>query len=321
MNKKLLIIFGFFLIIILIVSAFSKQRVGIAPSLFVYDAPETSIKTPDSVSYSFSAPPSYVESLPTYSISHLTVETVESTAINAFPLFKTATPSSLFRDDILTKTRASSTGDLTLTAEKQTVVVSVKEQGAATKTVAPPAIILTSLFSSMGLSPLIGVVQNAEVFDGIEGFLILDPKSTSTTGHTFSYKINGLPFYNPVNPGPPASSIIDNLGVLRSLHATIPPQIEHIEKSVPLVSPEAILENLRSGKGSIVSANNPDSDNFGGGVTFSSFVIEDLSIVYAETDTKTLSPAFLLHGYGSSNNSSSQEATFFLWATFITPTR
>lgn len=321
MNKKILIVFCFFLIIILVEGAFSKQQVRPEPSLFVYDAPETNIKTPDGVSYSFSIQPSYAESLPVYSISSLSIETIESATLNAFPSFKTATLSSLFRDGVLTKTRTTPTSDLTLTAEKQTIIINTKEQGVSTKTTTPPGIILTSLFSSMNLSPLISVVQDAEVLADIEGFLILDPKSISVTGHTFSYKINGYPLYNPINPGPPASSIIDNLSILRSLSVIIPPQITRIEKNTSLVSSEEILKNLRSGKGSIVNANDSNSEGFGGEVGFSSFTIDNLSVVYAETTTGTLSPAFLLHGYGSSNTPSAIEVTFFLWATPSDPIR
>lgn len=322
---KRLLVFIFIVLIIFFVIGAIYTRVGrkstISPKPLVFLPPKTNIVSPDSVTYSFSKNPSYVSSLPVYSATVAQLPEIETAIFSIFPIFKTATPSSLFRDNVLTKTWALPTRDLIITRENQEIIMSTREQGGSSSVLIPPTTAIKNFFSSLGVSQIISIEQELQDASPIEGLLILDPQSTNVTAFSYSYKINGFSLFMPNNPGSPASTVVDNLGVLRVLSVVIPPKEIIIEKNEPLVSVEDILQNLHSGRGVITNGDNPETAGSDGKLTFSSFVIDGLEIVYSKIGLGTYAPAFLLHGYGSLNNGKTQEATFFLWATRYQPTR
>lgn len=297
------------------------KQVPPSPKPLVFSPPKTNIVSPDGVTYSFFKTPSYANNLPVYSSTAALLPEIETAIFSVFPIFKTATSSSLFRENVLTKTWALPARDLTITYENQDVVVSAREQGGSSSVLIPPTTAIKNIFSSLGISRMITITQEPQDASPIEGLLILDPQSTSVTAFSFSYKIGEFSLFVPNNPGSPASAVVDNLGVLRVLSVIVPPKDMVIEKNELLIAPEDILQNLRAGRGVIITGNNPETTGSDGGLTFSSFVIDGFEIVYSKIMVGVYAPAFLLHGYGSLNNGRAQEATFFVWATRYQPIR
>lgn len=211
------------------------QRETDSPPL-VFLPPKTNIISPSGASYSFLSRQSYSAELPVYNTTDAPSSEIENAVLTIFPIFKTATFSSLLRDDVLTKTWALPTRNLTITHQNQSTILTTHEQGGASSVLVSPLTAIKNIFSSLEISQIISLIEEAQETDPIEGLLILDPLVTSVIGRTYSYKINGLRLFTPSNPGSVASSITDNLGVLRALYLLIPPKILIVEKNEPVLT-------------------------------------------------------------------------------------
>lgn len=159
-------------------------------------------------------------------------------------------------------------------------------------------------------------LSQTQVIDGpFDGLLVFDSFGASKfQAINFSYTINGVPVTTPRGGLISASVVIDNLGIIRSATLSPPPATITPADNVHLISKTDILANLSQKRASIVSGYNSKTAGQSDALTFRSFAIDKTTVVYGQQDKKLL-PAFLLHGTGTDLSGTTQEATYFLWAT------
>ena len=128
--KKLIIIIAILITLSTMGALFTRptQRETDSPPL-VFLPPKTNIISPSGASYSFLSRQSYSAELPVYNTTDAPSSEIENAVLTIFPIFKTATFSSLLRDDVLTKTWALPTRNLTITHQNQSTILTHTRAG------------------------------------------------------------------------------------------------------------------------------------------------------------------------------------------------
>jgi len=285
----------------------------------VRPAPSGNIQPPDVVTFSFAKPPSLPDSLPVYGIEEYTTAQLEQAIRDNLSGFTIPNPpATLYRNDIRTTTWSRNGAEITLTTapgKPPTVVfrqslATTRPESAQSSTATASRIVLGFFPPPSGVS-LHHLTDSDGPFDGL---LITDSLGvTSVKGVTFAYTIGDIPILSAAENITSSSVVVDNLGVVRFATLYPPPRSVTPGTSVSLISKEDILDNLKEGRASVLSGYNAQTIGKGGALTFSSFIIDATSVVYAR-DNGVLFPALLIHGKGVTASGGDQEATYFLWA-------
>lgn len=289
-----------------------------APQPVVRNAPTMGISQPENVVFTFSSAPPIPASLPVYVTQNYTRSRLEKLIQGVADDYAiSSSPSSLFRSGLFTETWLSDGVEISLAEQGPTSTILFRQYRAlrAPSPAVSPAETARSFVSQLFSFPSpIRLTETGSTKNVPEGLLILDSSLPSYIETVlFSYVIDTYPIISPPHAEAPVSVIVDSYGIVRASTVLPPPLTIARAGSVSLLSSEGILTNLSLQKGSIINAGKATENDVSGLVSFSSFIIDKTSVVYAYSGD-TLTPAFLLHGFGSNNQGGHQEATFFLWA-------
>lgn len=286
----------------------SKPLVPLAPTGYFIQSPGTR--------FSFISTPTLPKTLPAYSWESVNGDSL----VSAIPeilqsLGVSATPSSIIRGSIrTTKWSSPSTFSLILTSSKESQTITYQRIRSSGGLISSPELgarRFIDLFSSLFENSSIYIEETGGEFDGL---LVLDsPKPKRFSGFSASFVYNNYPFSTNSINNFSASIVTDNSGVVRSATIFIPKIPIAILGSVVILTPEQLLFNLESQRGSIVALKSGGLESSGPNPPFKSFSIRSVSIFYTLKNGLYL-PAFFISGEGITNRGARQEASYFLWA-------
>ncbi len=320
-NTKTIIGLGVIFVTMTMVAMFLFRRPDPrppTPQVLVPPAPTLGIPQPANVRFTFLAPPSIPEVLPTYTYTDYSLAQLESAIQKNLNLYRiTSPPSSITRSGVFKESWLGEGAEFVLSWDEKASVISFRQfkanspLPAAMAPVDAATLFITSLITLPAGATL---AQAATINDVSEGLLILDSFIPSfVRGTTFSYLVDGYPIVSPPHASDATVVAIDNYGIIRSATIVPPPQSLILVGEERLLAADGIMANLSQQKGVIISAGTTGYD-LTGLVDFRFFSIDKTSVVYTG-DNGFLYPAFLLHGFGANSAGTRQEATFFLWAT------
>jgi len=320
-NIKITVGLGLFLLLLSVFFFFFSRRAKqepLPPRFVVRTAPLMGIDQPEGVVFSYSAPPSLPRSLPRYAIQEHSRGALESKIQENLRLYNIpSSPSSLLREGVFTKTWLGEGATLALNQERGVSVVSFHQFKAISPPGSPVEAVEAAQAFILGLISFPGPIRltrSTTTQEAPDGLLILDsfiPSSIDAV--SFTYDINGYPVVFPPHKTDATTVLVDNYGLIRAATVLVPPRSLTQKENVQILTSEEVLANLSEQKGSILFAGGAFENDTSGKISFSSFLIDKTTLVYARHEN-ALAPAFILHGVGTNNQGTSQEATFFLWA-------
>ena len=281
-------------------------------------APPGQYKQPNDVTFAFASPVNFPAALPVYqyrAVDAASLYTIGEQVSSSLGL--TATPTAIIKQSYTT--RDWSFGDqasltLAISDDFSSFTYRMSQAYSAQPTTDPQAGAgsFVSLFTKqLGLSFQLTDTTNGP-FDGL---LVLDtPRPLPNHGFIYSYTLNGYLLGIGVGSASGISVVTDNNGAVRYANITIPPIPTSQRGSVEILNTQQILQSLSAAHGEILNVNTSEmvaEPNVT--PTFSSFQIMGSQLFYAPYNGLLL-PAFIFSGVGKNMNSSTQNASFFLWA-------
>ena len=306
------------IIITLVMRRAPRKAVPVREPVLVLPAPTIHLQSPKNVSFQFEKEPVIPSQLTTYLYEEYSLAETERLIRNSLSSYAIpASASSLVRMGVSTTTWSRLGAEFILTSSPTTTSVVFRQQQALSLpgTISPSVAVARQFIFQLFSLPTGMTLTNLGAKDGeFDGLFIIDtfPK-TEFVAELFSYAVEGRPVISLYETGPNATVVVDGNGVVRAATVFPPPKQLVPGASMPLITKADVLSNLTQGRGAIVSGYNEATSGQGEQLTFTSFGIKEVSVVYAKQGTAIL-PAFLLSGTGTDAGGQIQEATYFLWA-------